>query len=214
MMNKNMSTGEQDGKPIDWEEIHRRLAVAGRVFERTGEYPAEEKRKILRLRAKALAAKPSGEENVVESVELIEFLLAHETYGVESGYVSEVLPLKDITPVPCAPAFVAGIINVRGRIIAVVDIKKFFGLPEKGLGDLNRVIVLCSNDGELGILADAILGVHRIPVGGLQHPAASFTGVRGAYLKGITATGMAVLDAAKIVSDDKMIVDEEVESRL
>jgi purine-binding chemotaxis protein CheW len=209
-MNKIQSHSEKAGEAIDWEEIHRRLEATGRILEHIGERSAEEKKKILAARTKALAAEARGEENAAESVELVEFLLAHEKYGIESGFVSEVLPLKDITPVPCTPVFVSGIINVRGRILSVVDIKKFFGLPEKGLGDLNRVIVLCSGDRNLGILADAILGVHRISVNGLQKPAASFTGIRAAHLKGVTATGMAVLDAEKILSDAKMTVNEEV----
>jgi purine-binding chemotaxis protein CheW len=65
-----------------------------------------------------------------EYIEVVEFLLAHEKYGIESKCVREVYPLKELTPVPCTPSFVRSIINVRGKILSVIDIKKFFELPE------------------------------------------------------------------------------------
>ena len=95
-------------------------------------------------------------------MEIVEFLLARERYGIEASYVREVYPLNDLTPVPCVPPFVLGIINVRGQIISVIDIKKFFDLPEKGLGDLNKVIIIESDDMEFGILADEIVGIGKL----------------------------------------------------
>jgi purine-binding chemotaxis protein CheW len=111
--------------------------------------------------------------------------------------------------VPCTPAFVLGIINVRGRILSIVDLKKFFDLPEKGLGELNKVIILRSDSMEFGVLADAIVGVRALPLAGLQAAIPTLTGVREEYLKGITKDRVAVLDAGKILADKRIIVDEQ-----
>jgi purine-binding chemotaxis protein CheW len=166
-------------------------------------------RKLLKARALALAKIPEKKE-ASEYIEVVEFLLASERYGIQSTYVSEVYPLKELTPVPCTPKFVAGIINVRGKIISVIDIKKFFELPEKGLSDLNKVIIIHNHVMEFGILADAVLGAGLVPLLDIQTSLPTFTGVRAEYLRGLTKEGLVVLDAEKILSDKKIIVHEEV----
>ena len=94
---------------------------------------------------------------------MLEFSLAYERYALETAFVREVYPLKEFTPLPCTPPFVLGIISVRGQILAVIDLKRFFNLPEKGLSDLNKVIILRRGGLEVGLLADAVSGVQAIP---------------------------------------------------
>ena len=120
--------------------------------------------------------------------------------------------MKELTPLPCTPPFVLGIVNVRGRILPVLDLKKFFDLPEKGLTDLHRIILVRGNDLELGLLADVIVGVRSIPADSLQPSLPTLTGVRSDYLKGVTAERLVVLDLARILADPKIIVHEEVEA--
>jgi purine-binding chemotaxis protein CheW len=164
---------------------------------------------ILRARARALARRPEEAPVVDTWIELLEFSLAQEHYAVETRYVREVYPLKELTPVPCTPAFVSGIVNVRGHILSVLDIKKFFDLPESGLTDLHRIILVRGH--ELGVLADAIVGVRAIPLDSLQPSLPTLTGIRGDYLKGVTADRLVVLDLARILTDPKIIVHEEVD---
>ena len=196
-------------KFVDWDKVHLRMEAAKKALEK-GWSPGEaEKKLILKSRAEALAREPEKERHG-DQIEIVEFVLAYEKYGVESSYVREVYPLKEYTPVPCTPNFVLGIINVRGEILPVIDIRKFFDLPEKGLGDLNRVIILFSEDMEFGILADSIVGVSIVPVEGLQAVPPTFTGLRQEYLRGITGERTAVLDAGRILSDPRIIVNEFV----
>jgi purine-binding chemotaxis protein CheW len=173
---------------------------------------AEERKRILKARARELARDSENEKTIDESLEVVEFLLAYEKYGIESCYVREIHPLRELTPVPCTPPFVLGVINVRGQIISVIDIKRFFDLPERGLTDLNKVIILRNEAMEFGILADVILGVVRVPLRNLQSMLPTLTGIREEYLKGITGDRLAILDAAKLLSDEKLIVHEEVET--
>lgn len=165
---------------------------------------------ILRERARALARPRETAGLAVASLELLEFRLALESYALETRHVREVYPLKDLTPVPCTPAFVRGIVNVRGRIIPVIDIKKFFDLPDQGLTDLHRIILVQGNGLEIGLLADEIDGVRSVPIGALQASLSTLTGIRADYLKGVTADRLVVLDLDRLLADPKIIVHEEV----
>lgn len=192
---------------IDWEEVHRRLEKARLALEK--EPGPEEKKRILRERALAFSKEPEPQDRR-EHIYFLEFRLAHERYGIESIYVREVWPLKDLAPVPCTPPFVLGIINIRGQIISVLDLKKFLNLPEKGLGDLNKVIVLESDEMEFGILADEILGIRSVPLRGLQQSLPTLTGIGEEFLKAVTEDGLILLDTGRILSDKRILVNEDV----
>ena len=173
------------------------------------EAQTEEKKKILKARAGALSREPEAKEGIGESLEVVEFLLAQERYGIESSYVREVYPLKDLTPLPRTPPFVLGIINIRGRILSVIDIKKLFDLPERGLTDLNKVIIVRHGMMEMGILADAVIGVASILLSDIQPSLPTLTGVRQRYSKGVTKGPMVILDGAKLLTDPALVVNEE-----
>jgi len=197
-------------KTIEWSELHSRMEAARLAIERGREPDPDEKKKILKTRAKALAQESKGKETAENYIEVVEFLLAYEKYGIESSYVREIYPLKELTPMPCTPPFVLGVINVRGQILSVIDIKKFFDLPEKGLTDLNKVIILQSDRMEFGILADVVLGVRNVLLSELQPSLPTLTGIREEYLKGVTGERVVILDAEKLLSDKKITVHEEV----
>ncbi len=164
---------------------------------------------ILKARAKVLAQAPEQAAEL-ECIEVVTFLLAYETYAIETTWVREVYPLKDLTPLPCTPPFVAGIVNVRGQVLSVIDIKKFFDLPEKGLTDLNKVVILSDGVMEFGILADAVLEVQNVPRQKIQPPLPTLTGIREQYLLGITAERLIVLDAYSLLTGGSIVVHEEV----
>lgn len=169
-------------------------------------------KQILRARAQALARPPESARVAEASIEVLEFRVAQERYALETRYVREVHPLKNLTPLPCTPAFVLGIVNVRGRILPVLDLKKFFGLPENGLTDLHWIILVGEKDFELGLLADVSVGVRTIPVKSVQPPLPTLTGIGAEYLKGITAERLVVLDMGRILADPKIIVHEDVDN--
>jgi len=169
-----------------------------------------ERQRILKARAVALAREPakSGEEE--ERIEIVEFLLADERYAIESHYIGEVYPLKDLTPLPCTPAFVLAVINMRGKILSVIDLRTFFDLPNRGLSDLNKVVVLHDGAMEFGVLADAIIAARWIPRSSLLSSLPTLTEVRAEYLMGVTEERLVVLDGGKILSDKGIVVHEEI----
>ena len=195
---------------IDWGEVRGRLDAAQAASARAWMPGADETSRILHERALALAAEPGKTQTLDESIEVVEFLLAHESYAVESSYVREVYPLENLTLLPCTPAFVLGIVNIRGEILSIIDLKKFFDLPEKGLTDLNKVVVLESEAMVFGVLADAIVGTRRIPFAEIQPSLPTLTGVRDAYLKGVTPERTVILDAQKLLQDQGIVVREQV----
>ena len=196
---------------LNWREVQRRLEAARAAMERGWAPDAEEAKRILKARARALAREPAKDEADDDYIEVVEFVLAYEQYAVETRHVREIHPLEHLTPLPCTPAFMLGIVNVRGEILSVIDLRKFFDLPEKGLTDLNKVIVLESGPMVFGILADAVIGAKRIRLAGIQPSLPTLTGVREAYLKGVTSERTVILDAEKLLADETIVVQEQVE---
>ncbi|AFM22789.1 chemotaxis protein CheW [Desulfomonile tiedjei] len=173
--------------------------------------PAEKKR-ILKERARKLAQRAETQEKEEESLQIIEFMLAHERYGVDVEYVKEVYPLKDLTAIPCTPSFVLGIINVRGQVFSVVDIRDFFDLPKHEITASFRIIIVKNENMEFGILADSVIGEQKIPLNKIQVDMPSLKGIRSHYVKGVTSERLIIMDVEKLLSDESIIVHEEVGS--
>jgi purine-binding chemotaxis protein CheW len=198
---------------FDWTGLHRRLDASRVSLQRKLTLGSQEKQQILRVRARSLAAGGKAETTSPgRFLEVVPFVLGSEHYGIESRHIREILPLTEFTPLPCTPSFVLGLVNVRGQILSIIDIKKLFDLPEKGLTNLNKVIVVQANHMELGILADAILGVRRIALEDLHPALPTLTGIREKYLKGITKDPLVVLDVVNILSDERILVNDQVET--
>lgn len=210
MDSKRPASRSRNPVPVDWDAVRRRLEAARDAIERNWMPDEAETMRILDARALELAQKPVELEAPGERVEVVEFLLSGERYVIESQFVRDVCPLESFSPVPCAPSFVLGIFNLRGEILSVIDLRKFFGLAESGLPDLNKIIVLHSGNMAFGILADAIAGVGRVLVADIQPSLPTITGIREKYLKGITPEQAVFLDAEKILSDQELVVDERV----
>ncbi|HSW16285.1 MAG TPA: chemotaxis protein CheW [Ramlibacter sp.] len=166
---------------------------------------------ILRARALALAVQVDASPPA-ESLELLEFRLAQERYALETRHVSEVVPLGDLTPVPCTPPFVLGVVNLRGRIVPVMDIKKFIGVPARGLTDLHHIIMVRGQGLEFGILADAVRDVRSHAVASLQAAPSTLGGAQASYIKGVTAERLIVLDLDRMLADPALVVHEEAQA--
>lgn len=174
-----------------------------------GSTPEEaEAKRILQERARLLAQEPPPAPTG-EVIEVVEFVLGNEHYGVASTLVREVYPLKDFTPLPGTPDFILGLMNVRGQILSITDLRTLFGLPEKGLTTANRVIILKNANREFAILADTIVGIRTIPLATLQEGLPTLTGLAGEFIKGITPDRLAILDGEKLLTDNRLVVNEE-----
>jgi len=211
-MNKIQIGQEQENKKsIDWENIKSRINSLHEMLNQKIILSPEEKRSILKERAKTLAVEKKDDTFQKDSIEIVVFSLAAETYGFESTYIREVYPLHDFTTLPGTPPFVLGIVNVRGQIVSVINLKKFFNLPEKGLGELNKIIILHDEQMEFGILADIIHGTRSLFLDDIQVSPISTNGIGEGYLRGITHDHIIILDAKKILGDEKIIIHQEAD---
>lgn len=164
---------------------------------------------ILQRRAGLIAGWKNEEKSSGESLLVVEFRLIPELYAVESACVSEVLPLRNLTTIPGTPPFLVGIINLRGKIISVVDLKKMFSLPEKGISALNKILVLKHDQMEFGILTDEITGTRHLDLSTLSAPPATLQGAGADYLRGVTPGGIILLDANAILSSNSVIINQK-----
>ncbi len=165
--------------------------------------------RILSERARQLAREADPGYLSDNGLELVEFNLAEETYGIELKYIREIFVLKELTGLPGVPPFIRGIINVRGTIVSVVDLKQFFGLAETNAADSKQIIILSSQNMEFGILTDRIIGVRKRPKSAMQPPIPTLSGIRARHLKGIIDGRIAVLDGKKMLEDEQMQIHPE-----
>ena len=163
---------------------------------------------LLRERARRLAA-PVESGEAAAAMLVLEFGVADERYAFEAHEVDDVQPLRDLTPLPGIRPFWRGLVNVRGRIVPVIDLRAFFGLPERGIDDLHRILLLRRDDLELGLLADTVEGVARIDAAVLRAPQSMFGRIDAAYIRGITDDRLVVLDAQAILADPRILLDED-----
>ncbi len=163
---------------------------------------------LLKKRAAVLARESEQESRVSDTIELIIFTLGAETYGIASASVREIYPLKEYTPLPGLPPFIMGLIQVRRQIFPVVDLKKFLNLPNHGLGELNKVIILQNEQMEFGILADVVRGTQTIGLNDIKEAPPTVAQIGEEYLMGVTRDRLIVLNAENLLMDKKLVVNE------
>ncbi|NWJ50496.1 MAG: chemotaxis protein CheW [Bacteroidetes bacterium] len=152
-------------------------------------------------------------DNNADSIFVVKFLLSDEVYGIETSFIKEVLPLKDLTVVPCTPDFILGVINIRGQIFTVINPKKILMLPEKGISEFTKVMILSYENISFGIVADAILGNQYIAnseIGSLPYVKSD---IKRDYLVGATAKGVIILNAKAFMSSSELVVNQENKKR-
>lgn len=136
----------------------------------------------------------------------LRFDIGVERYAIESSYVSEVLPLRHFVQLPYVPNFVQGIVNLRGKILSIIDLRIFFQMPMSGLSDKNFLVVIKGASNEFGLLVDRVIGTKNVNVGALQVGLISLDSIRTRYLKGIDASACIVLDGEKLLEDPSLIL--------
>ena len=157
---------------------------------------------ILLERAKKLA----GSKTVdcirdVEEITVVEFVLSPEKFAIEGAFVSEVFTLNEITPIPGTPAFVMGVINLRGRMVSILNLKTLFNLKERGLTELNKVIILTNEHMEFGIVADSIVGHQVFARSSFSPPPLHLDAIGNDFITGVSPDGLILLNATNLLSN-------------
>jgi len=154
-------------------------------------------------------------ENTMEEMEedtqkgrFLTFLLGNETYGIEIKYVTEIIGIQTITEVPELPDYVKGIINLRGNIIPVMDVRLRFKKEPKEYNDRTCIIVIDINDVSIGLIVDSVSEVITIPEQDIVEPPKMGNGFNNRYIKNIGK----VDDDVKLLLDcEKLLTEDELE---
>lgn len=149
-----------------------------------------------------------AKETVVAEKQMVLFELGSETYGLDIATVHEIIRMQPITKVPKAPVYVEGVINLRGKVIPVIDIGKRFGFEKTEKAKNNRIVVVYLQDTTLGIIVDAVTEVVRIPNDSIEPVSDIVTTGNSDYLLGIAKLGdkmVILLALEKLLSADRAL---------
>jgi len=141
--------------------------------------------------------------------QLVVFQLANEYYGVDIGAVSTIIRMQDLTAVPQTPNYVEGVINLRGSIIPVIDLRKRFCLAQNSITKSSRIVVVEANGMMVGMIVDAVAETLRISSDMIEPPSCIIASVESDYLRGIAKDG----DRLVILLDIDMVMSgKEIDS--
>lgn len=185
-----------DPDSIDWEEIWESLAWE----DQESDEAALQKR--LHQRAQQYAA-PLQQEQIAsdEDKTVLVFVLGEEHYGVDVMCVRSVRTIHKVTRVPGTPHFYRGVVNVRGQVITVMDLRLFFEIPiDEDLEPPSELVVVRSYGLEIGLLAHNVEGVITVPRDRIE-PVDNMR-----YALGVTPDRLVLLDVVHMLEDDRLIV--------
>ena len=146
-------------------------------------------------------------EEDTQSGRFLTFSLDKESYGIEIRYVTEIIGIQAITEIPELPEYIKGIINLRGKIIPVMDVRLRFKKEPREYNDRTCVIVIDIRDISIGLIVDAVSEVLTIPEEGIVEPPKMNRGLNNRYIKSIGKVGNDVkllLDCEKLLTEDEM----------
>ncbi|MFY0542768.1 chemotaxis protein CheW [Brevibacillus sp. H7] len=146
-------------------------------------------------------------KEIVGEVKVIVFRLKDEEYGVEVNQVKSIEKLEHITRVPRTPRFVKGVINLRGVVTPIIDLRNRFGLEETAYTESTRVIIVAVGELEVGLIVDAANDVIDIPVSSIEPPPEVVGGVEAAYLRGVAKLEkrlLILLNLDKVLNTDEI----------
>lgn len=211
-----------DGSKVDWETVRRRVLNSSARLAWMDDMPQEDLEKTWAQRASVVAQVIENGETG-EQLDIAVVRLGQEVYGLEVDYIFEIRALDNLTRVPRVPEWVAGVVNLRGRIISVLDLPRFLGLPrvakeDKNEADSHDLVVVETSTMELAIQVDEVLAIEALPVSQIQEATSAVRGIQAEYMRGIvipTQSGadtipLLILDLPSLLADKRLIVHEDI----
>lgn len=151
-----------------------------------------------------------------EELKIIVFTLAHEQYGVEVERVRTIERMQPLTRVPKTPVFVKGVINLRGVVVPVIDLRGRFQLPESEFTDNSRIIIVAVNEMEVGLIVDSANDVVDVDSDSVEDPPEIVGGIRAKYLRGVAklAAGnlIVLLNLEEVLNKSEIVQLEQLEA--
>lgn len=117
--------------------------------------------------------------------QMVVFQLNEQAYGIDIASVFEIIRMESVTRVPRTPDFIEGIINLRGKIMPVIDLCKRFNLTLADRTNSSRIIIVDVNGNTMGMIVDAVSEVLRVSAASIEPPPPMINGIQADYLRGI-----------------------------
>lgn len=171
---------------------------------------SEKDRKILKERSLIFSREETVREDTFPDTYVHFRLGTTEQYGIPYGFAEEIMYSTGLVRVPCVPAFIAGIVNRRGKMLTVLDIKQFFRVNGKEYGGDSRVIVIKGGGLTVGVLADELYGNKEYSPAKLMAPLPSDGISNVKYVLGIDGGNVTLLNIPEILSDPAIKINESV----
>jgi purine-binding chemotaxis protein CheW len=145
-----------------------------------------------------------------ESLQLVSFELSGEEFGVDIMQVSEIIPISKITRIPQAPECVKGLINLRGKIVVVIDLNRRLGFSPRESDSLSKIIIVKVKDTTIGMLVNSVNGILKLPLSSIEStPDMIKSKINSEYLTGVGKAGdrlLILLNLARVLGEEE--VDE------
>lgn len=118
-------------------------------------------------------------------VQMVSFMLEDIEYGIDILQVHEIIRIPEVTRLPNTPSYIKGVINLRGSVVPVVDMRERFGLPQGTQTDQTRIIVIETGDKLIGLWVDSVYQVVRLPLANIDPPSELIEGISEEFIKGV-----------------------------
>jgi len=154
------------------------------------------------------------EEQPQDELQLVAFFLQGEEFAVDIQRVREVLKLPPITPLPQSLDFIEGVINLRGEVIPVVDLRKRFRLADASKSDKARIIIVEIEEGLVGLIVDSVTEVLHLIPSAIEPPPRRLAGTRSEFISGVGKLGdrlIIILHLEKILSTEEQLELEHLQ---
>ena len=142
----------------------------------------------------------------ISEMQLVTFNLGKEEFAVPILQIQEINRLVDITRVPKSPEFVEGVINLRGKVIPIIDLRKRFGLPQSELGKFSRIVVVNMEGRMVGLIVDSVSEVLRLSEDAIEPAPPVVAGIDSEYIRGLGKLDgrlLILLDLSKILTKEE-----------
>jgi purine-binding chemotaxis protein CheW len=214
---------------IDWDLVHKRLTETSSRLVWVDDLTDEALQQVWNRRAAQLA-QTLQEEEQGEQVEVAVIRLGRERYALEVQYIFDIRMEENITRVPRVPEWVAGVVNLRGQILSVVDLRRFLGLPASGKATevgAGHLLLVQTSQMELAFLVDEVLRIQNLSTRRIQEAASVVRGLPMEYVQGVyigneagdekgTSEGsenpslLIILNIAALLADKNLVIQEEI----
>ncbi len=167
----------------------------------------KDRKSILRKRAEKLRKAPEYENSDPNSIQGLKFRLSDELFVIDTRYINEVIKSNGIIPLPCTPDHLKGIFNLRGKILAAIDIRVFLNLDIDEILKSDQIIIVQHEDIELGIIAEEVLGSVTFSPDSIQKTSSKSSENRTDYVSGVIEDELIVLKPEELLNDDRITID-------